>query len=95
MKSEEIKKLISFLEKSTLSKLHYKEKDFELFLERDKKPCIVREEKIAEESKNVIVEEADYVKSPMVGTFYSSPSPDHPPFIKEGDHVERYYNHTS
>jgi len=27
------------------------------------------------------------VKSPMVGTFYTSPSPDAPPFVKVGDHV--------
>lgn len=28
------------------------------------------------------------VKSPIVGTFYRSPSPDKPPFIKVGDRVE-------
>lgn len=27
------------------------------------------------------------IKSPIVGTFYSSPDPDAPPFIKVGDHV--------
>ena len=27
------------------------------------------------------------VKSPMVGTFYSSPNPESPPFVKVGDHV--------
>jgi acetyl-CoA carboxylase biotin carboxyl carrier protein len=27
------------------------------------------------------------IKSPMVGTFYSAPSPDAPPFVKIGDHV--------
>ena len=27
------------------------------------------------------------VKSPMVGTFYRSPSPDAPPFVEEGDKV--------
>ncbi len=32
--------------------------------------------------------EGRYVKSPMVGTYYSSPSPDDPPFIKVGDRVE-------
>lgn len=29
-----------------------------------------------------------YVTSPMVGTYYSSPSPDDPPFVKVGDRVE-------
>jgi acetyl-CoA carboxylase biotin carboxyl carrier protein len=27
------------------------------------------------------------IKSPMVGTFYTSPDPDSPPFVKVGDHV--------
>lgn len=29
-----------------------------------------------------------YVTSPMVGTFYSSPAPDQPPFVKIGDKVD-------
>lgn len=28
------------------------------------------------------------IKSPMVGTYYSAPSPDAPPFCKVGDHVQ-------
>jgi acetyl-CoA carboxylase biotin carboxyl carrier protein len=27
------------------------------------------------------------IKSPMVGTYYASPSPEAPPFVKVGDHV--------
>lgn len=29
-----------------------------------------------------------YVTSPMVGTYYSAPSPDDPPFVKVGDRVD-------
>lgn len=32
-------------------------------------------------------EHLELVKSPMVGTFYSSPNPESPPFAKVGDHV--------
>lgn len=32
--------------------------------------------------------EGKYVTSPMVGTFYPSPGPDQPPFVKVGDRVE-------
>lgn len=32
--------------------------------------------------------EGRYVKSPMVGTYYSASSPDDPPFIKVGDRVD-------
>lgn len=31
-----------------------------------------------------------YVTSPMVGTFYSSPSPDDPSFVKVGDKIEKH-----
>jgi acetyl-CoA carboxylase biotin carboxyl carrier protein len=31
-----------------------------------------------------------YVTSPMVGTFYETPSPDDPPFVKVGDKIEKH-----
>lgn len=33
--------------------------------------------------------DAVYVTSPMVGTFYSSPSPDDPHFVKVGDKIDK------
>lgn len=33
--------------------------------------------------------DGNVVKSPIVGTFYQSPSPDKPPFVKVGDKVRR------
>ncbi len=41
------------------------------------------------ESKAEEAEEENFhlIKSPMVGTFYRSPSPENPPFINEGDTV--------
>lgn len=30
-----------------------------------------------------------FITSPMVGTFYSSPSPDDPPFVRVGDRIEK------
>lgn len=39
--------------------------------------------------EKVINNEQDHeVLSPMVGTFYASPSPDAPPYIQAGDHVK-------
>jgi len=32
-------------------------------------------------------EDLQYIKSPIVGTFYESPSPDAAPFVRVGDHV--------
>ncbi len=34
------------------------------------------------------VDESKLIKSPMVGTFYTSPSPESPPFVKVGDSVD-------
>jgi acetyl-CoA carboxylase biotin carboxyl carrier protein len=40
-------------------------------------------------AKEIVPEEALHlVKSPIVGTFYESPSPGSPPFVKAGDMVE-------
>ena len=32
---------------------------------------------------------AVYIESPMVGTFYSAPAPDAPPFVEPGDRIEK------
>jgi len=42
------------------------------------------------EAEEVVIEEDIYiVKSPIVGTFYASPSPDSPAFVNIGDTVEK------
>ncbi|MEL7834632.1 acetyl-CoA carboxylase biotin carboxyl carrier protein [Fodinibius sp. Rm-B-1B1-1] len=43
----------------------------------------------AEESGGGDEPSGDVVKSPIVGTFYRSPSPDDDPFVKVGDSVEK------
>ncbi|NGX59810.1 MAG: Biotin carboxyl carrier protein of acetyl-CoA carboxylase [Chlamydiae bacterium] len=43
---------------------------------------------IPEEEKIEAPKEGDYVSSPMVGTYYASPSPDDPHYVKVGDEVE-------
>lgn len=45
-------------------------------------------EHVVEEKKEATKAEGKYVKSPMVGTFYSTPSPGEPAFIKVGDRVD-------
>lgn len=42
---------------------------------------------VQEEDKREAINKGDYVSSPMVGTFYSSPSPEDPPYVKVGDQV--------
>ncbi|MCD7740175.1 MAG: acetyl-CoA carboxylase biotin carboxyl carrier protein [Candidatus Gastranaerophilales bacterium] len=39
------------------------------------------------EQKNETQHKGKPITSPMVGTFYASPSPDEPPFVKTGDNI--------
>lgn len=49
-------------------------------------PQATAQEPAAPTEKNI---SGNVVKSPIVGTFYSSPAPDKPPFVKVGDKVEK------
>ena len=41
----------------------------------------------AKEIDEAVSANTEIVKSPMIGTFYRSASPDKPPFVKVGDHI--------
>lgn len=42
---------------------------------------------VAAAAAPAVADNSVVIKSPMVGTFYSSPNPESPPFVKVGDHV--------
>lgn len=89
-----IKQLIATLETSKLNRLVVKKGDFEIELEKGghaAPPQPVHRVEAAPapaavEAPRVV--EGSFVKSPMVGTFYASPSPDQPHFVKTGDRVD-------
>ncbi len=105
MKHAEIKELIQLFGESALNKVHIKRKDFEIEIERGTETAVVMQapeavapapvpthtesaaKQVATESDNKILEET--ITSPMVGTFYASPSPDSPAFVKAGERVKR------
>ncbi len=100
MDLEPILTLIKALDESSLQKLRLTSGDFTLELEKTDKVYIT-ESSIAQNMENVKVgekpsakqeapkEEFKYhvVRSPLVGTFYRSPSPEAPPFVEAGDIV--------
>ncbi len=43
----------------------------------------------AQSAEKELPDNAVYITSPMVGTFYRAPSPDSPPFVKKGDVVKK------
>lgn len=97
MDIQQIKELIALLEESKLTKLVVKKGDLELHLEKESAHLpsprlspIPTELAAALQSEAPRKEEVSgfYVTSPMVGTFYGSPAPDQPAFVKVGDQVE-------
>ncbi len=66
----------------------YPTKEGEPHHARREAPAALGAKEEAGEAKSKKAEDGKFVLSPMVGTFYSSPSPDDPPFAKTGDRVE-------
>jgi acetyl-CoA carboxylase biotin carboxyl carrier protein len=101
MDLRQIKNLMKEFEDSTIHKLEINDKDFSIKLEKEQpvfssSPILdtvqtplrvqeavvpVKEEKIVNDNKEV--------KAPLVGTFYSSPSPDSESFVQVGKQVKQ------
>lgn len=104
MDLQQIQQLIDLLEKSKLKKISYKKGDFELGLEKEGHEVATQRpvQQVVESAfqhpevhrvpspvpHHQPVAEGKYVQSPMVGTFYGSPGPDQPAFVKVGDSVK-------
>ncbi len=91
---ELIKKLIEIVKKEDISGLSVEEGGVKYEVKRERgitkeiHPEVTKEEGKKETAKKETAEEGLVaITSPMVGTFYRSPSPDSPPFIETGDQV--------
>lgn len=105
MTHEEIKDLISFLdEKTSINRLKIKSDDFELEIKKEDKFAPVSDLSAVQTapapvpSVNVVVGEkpatnktaaGDTINSPMVGTFYKSPTPGASPFVSVGQAIRK------
>jgi len=100
MEYEEIKKLIEEMGSSKVDELQIEFPDGikigmkknapiikEMVTTKEAKPSVIEEAK--KETTNPVEETYKIVKSPMVGTFYSKPSPHAEPYVKVGDRVKR------
>lgn len=103
MDIKQIKSLMQEFDSSSLSKLKITSDNFSIKLEKNTgvvAPVVtpvapvqiatpiatVASESVAVSSPVV---SGDVILSPMVGTFYASPSPDSPAFVKKGDKVKK------
>lgn len=99
---QQIQALLRLLEKRDVTEFEFEDEHVRLRLVRGR-PSVstVREESVqfvaAQQSSNAgetkpapSADEpsCDYITSPFVGTFYSAPGPDKPPFVKAGDRVK-------
>ncbi len=105
MEQKDLKDLIKTFDKSSISKLVLKDKDFYIKLE---KKAVAVQESYELQTPPVKIEAAKpkqieakpqeekpqsanitTINSPMVGTFYRAPSPDAAPFVNVGDTVKK------
>ena len=99
MDLRKIKKLMELLEESGLTEIEVKEGEESIKLSRAKKDEAVINSITAEQSQTISetpkkekISQQEQLKgetidSPMVGTFYSSPSPDSSPYVDANDNV--------
>ncbi|ADR35032.1 biotin carboxyl carrier protein [Sulfuricurvum kujiense DSM 16994] len=101
MDMKQIKALVQEFDASTLSKLKITQDAFSIELEKNigavaapmmAAPVAVAAAPVAvavTAESAAAVHTGDMILSPMVGTFYSAPSPDSAPFVKVGDRVKK------
>ena len=103
MDMKQIKALLQEFDASTLSKLKITQDAFSIELEKNigvvaapimAAPVAVSAAPVAavaatETASSAPVHTGDMIVSPMVGTFYASPSPDSAPFVQVGDRVKK------
>ena len=100
MDIRKVKKLIELLQESNLNELEITEGDDSVRISRNSpaSPPLVTQHTLpvipsvnapAQESPQIVEEEISYIRSPMVGSFYSSPAPGAPPFVSIGKSVTK------
>jgi acetyl-CoA carboxylase biotin carboxyl carrier protein len=94
-----IRRLVELMNEHDLGEIDLKQADQRIRIKKGRDPVVTSAapqqmapaptpaQSSAPAAKPVEDEKATYIKSPMVGTFYASPGPDSPAFVKVGDHV--------
>ena len=89
MNPAELKVFLESLKNTDIEELRLEAADLKVSLKKSEVEHIPEVAKPAKPIVPAVVEASTLVpfKSPMVGTFYHSESPDHPPFVIEGNHI--------
>ncbi len=97
MKIDEIKELVDFILSKQVEEFEIEVEGLRLKLVKPKPEVRVVEaaqlpasQAVPQDTKKEKAEEkVHYITAPMIGTFYRAPDPSSPPFVKEGDHVNK------
>lgn len=96
MDFKEILELIEAIDKSALTKFSFEEGDTKIKIEKNREETICTKPvtqnevlQIKEEVERIGSDNFEYIKSPLIGTFYNSPSPEEEPYIAVGDKVSK------
>ena len=102
MDLKELEGLVKIIENSSLTEFTYKEGDIKITMSKLDHPPVVAPGMAAapvmpaipavsvsaEETAKPEEDEALFITSPIVGTFYSAAAPDVPAYVRVGDHVK-------
>ncbi len=92
MTNQELNDLLARFEGSSLSKLKLSTQEFTIELERAVSALaapVIPAAAAAPAAPVSAEPEGDAITAPMVGTFYTAPTPDQPPFVQVGDRVKK------
>lgn len=100
MEIRDIIELMQAVAENNLTKFELELGDCKVAMKREKKMVTISEQSTWEESKvissekekadSMVYTESDHkITCPLVGTFYSAPSPDAEHFVRVGDHVKK------
>ena len=99
MQIEEIIKLIETVSKNDVDSLNYATDSEKIVIKKNKTKLVAGEVQAvpvtqsvnfeATNTEDAAVAAGHTITSPLVGTFYSSPSPDAPSFVNVGDRVKK------
>lgn len=93
--------LIKAVSESGLTAFEYEENGAKIKLKADKTTIVTKEEPVVRATESCTqvsakaekneegIADGNVVKSPLVGTFYSAPSPEDAPFVQIGDAVKK------
>ncbi len=99
MNLKEIKEMIGIMNENNLSEFEIEKDGFKIKLKKSSKQELQDEVIITEQplkstqAKKKTEDDSETlklieIKAPMVGTFYSAPSPESPPYVKRGDSID-------